>query len=58
VELASSGSVSADQWLPGTRVNRALGSTADGWTSAYDGDGKAREGAWVADIFPAVSVVV
>lgn len=23
---------------------------ADAWTSAYDGDGRVREGAWVADI--------
>jgi hypothetical protein len=28
IAVASSGPVSADQWSPGTRVNRALGSTA------------------------------
>ena len=27
-----------------------LKAPADGWTPAYDGDGKVREGAWVADI--------
>ncbi len=33
------------------RITEAIGKVpADAWTPAYDGDGEARDGAWVADI--------